>query len=205
MNVNVVFFFIIVIMAYTNIINRELLLIIIGIAIYYEMRKTNENLRNNTDASDTSDVDVDVDAESTFENDSLSMLDTMDTMDSSASEPDLSDELDGLDDSDGFYGDGNMTPNKMAGSSVDLYNNERFDLQFDPNNTNDVKHVHEAMGCLSDNAFTNRMKYTGMQSQLAAVNRASYNAKSLKPWLEEELNENANREWWNSDHLDSKF
>jgi len=196
MSNSVVFFFIIVIMAYTNIINKELLLIIIGIAIYYEIRKTNENLKNDTD------VDVDADIESTFNNDSLSMLDMME---SNASEPDLSDEFDGLDDSDGFYGNENMTPNKMAGSSVDLYNNERFDLQFDPNNTNDVKHVHEAMGCLSDNAFTNRMKYTGMQSQLAAVNRASYNAKSLKPWLEEELNENANREWWNSDHLDSKF
>lgn len=86
--------------------------------------------------------------------------------------------------------------------TTDRYNNDDFDLHFDINDSNSIKHNHASMGCSGDNALANRMKYSAMQSQLATVNRASYNKHSIAPYLEEEFRNNETRDWWEADHLD---
>ncbi len=57
----------------------------------------------------------------------------------------------------------------------------------------------------ADTVFSNRMKYTGVQPQMAQIARAMHNKYALQPYFEEELREHAEREWWNSDHLDLDF
>jgi hypothetical protein len=77
---------------------------------------------------------------------------------------------------------------------IDLYNGETS-----------IKDMHANMGCTGDTMICNRMKYMAVQPQLSKDIRASWNKNSFMPYIEEELREHAEREWWNSDHLDAEM
>ena len=66
-----------------------------------------------------------------------------------------------------------------------------------------IKKLHKEMGSLGDTKIFNRMKYMAMQPKWSQDIRASYNKYSLQPYVEKELQEHADRIWWNSDHLDA--
>lgn len=69
----------------------------------------------------------------------------------------------------------------------------------------DIPDIHHYMGSRGDTQMCNRMKYMQMQPKLSQKNRADYNKYSLQPFLEEELQEHSEREWWNSDFLEDGF
>jgi hypothetical protein len=73
------------------------------------------------------------------------------------------------------------------------------------NQLHNIKNMHNVMGSSGDTMICNRMKYMAVQSQLSKDIRSSWNKYSVQPWIEEELREHADREWWNSDHLDVEF
>jgi hypothetical protein len=77
---------------------------------------------------------------------------------------------------------------------IDLYNGETS-----------IKDMHTNMGCTGDTMICNRMKYMAVQPQLSKDIRARWNKNSFMPYVEEELREHAEREWWNSDHLDEEM
>lgn len=77
---------------------------------------------------------------------------------------------------------------------IDMYNESRT-----------IEEMYRDMACPGDTKMCNRMKYMGMQGQLSKNIRAEWNKYSLQPFLEEELAEHSEREWWNSDYLDDKF
>jgi type III secretory pathway component EscV len=62
-----------------------------------------------------------------------------------------------------------------------------------------IKDMHTLMGCTADTRLANRMKYAGMQSQIATENRARWNAEKLRPYFEEEFEEFDNSAWWEND------
>lgn len=78
-----------------------------------------------------------------------------------------------------------------------------FDI--DIQNKMDIRQMHSYMGGSGDTQICNRMKYMGMQAQMSQDIRAKWNKYSVQPWIEEELQDHADREWWNSDHLESEF
>ena len=80
---------------------------------------------------------------------------------------------------------------------------DEFDI--DLHNKRDLRKLHTRMGCSADTQLYNRMKYTSMQPRLSQDIRAQWNKHSLKPYLEEELEEHSKREWWNSDFLEESF
>lgn len=59
-----------------------------------------------------------------------------------------------------------------------------------------VEDIHRKMGSSGDNRLANRMKYMGIQSQLSKNIRSRYNKYNLLPFLEEEMQEDENRDWW---------
>ena len=71
--------------------------------------------------------------------------------------------------------------------------------------SNNIGFEVDNIGCEGDNILMGRMKYMGAQSKLSKNIRSSFNKYSLLPFLEEELREHSNREWWNSDHLNDEF
>ena len=77
------------------------------------------------------------------------------------------------------------------------------------NGTRDIKQMHQDLGCSGDTMICNRMKYMGLQPQLAKDIRASFNKYTLKGIYEEELRQNADRIWWEDDpsldELDLEF
>ena len=79
------------------------------------------------------------------------------------------------------------------------------DLKYDQTSEREWKTQYSSMGCSGDNALANRMKYMGIQPQLSQTIRASYNKYLLQPYLEAELKEHSEREWWSSDHLEDEF
>jgi carboxypeptidase C (cathepsin A) len=84
--------------------------------------------------------------------------------------------------------------------------NDKDDFDIDLyNGQHSIQDMHSNMACSADNQVCNRMKYMGIQPQLSQNIRAAYNKYTLQPFLEEEFKENANREWWNSDHLEAVF
>jgi len=73
-------------------------------------------------------------------------------------------------------------------------------------NGESIQNLHQQMGCDGDTALCNRSKYAGMQPQVSIENRASYNKYSFQPYVEEELRDNENRDWWdNIDYLDKEL
>lgn len=83
------------------------------------------------------------------------------------------------------------------------HNNE-YDIDMH-NQLHSIKDMHSVMGASGDTMICNRMKYMGVQAQLSKDIRSSWNKYSMQPWIEEELQEHADREWWNSDHLEAEF
>lgn len=83
-------------------------------------------------------------------------------------------------------------------------NDAEFDIDMYTGDTPLHKLFHN-MASSGDTKLANRMKYASMQPQLSKIHRASFNKYSLQPWVEEELQEHAEREWWNSDHLEAEF
>lgn len=76
-----------------------------------------------------------------------------------------------------------------------------FSLDFF-NNVMDIRDMHKNMGATGDNLLFNRMKYVGIQPQIAKDIRARWNVNGLKPFVEEELRAQANKIWWENDDLD---
>ena len=69
-----------------------------------------------------------------------------------------------------------------------------------------IEEMYRFMASPGDTKIANRMKYMGMQAQLSKDIRAGWNAESMRPWLEAELRDHAaNREWWNSDFLETEL
>lgn len=95
-------------------------------------------------------------------------------------------------------------PNKPPVVNVPVKEHEcEFDI--DMHNQHSIKDMHSAMGASGDTRLCNRMKYMAVQAQLSQDIRSAWNKYSVQPWVEEELREQADREWWNSDHLDPVF
>lgn len=84
---------------------------------------------------------------------------------------------------------------------------KRSDNEYDIDiyNAVSIKDMHTNMGCTGDTMLCNRMKYMAVQPQKSKEIRAQWNKYSFLPYLEEELQEHANREWWNSDHLENEM
>jgi hypothetical protein len=68
----------------------------------------------------------------------------------------------------------------------------------------DIKTLHGNMGSSGDTKLANRMKYMSLQSRLSQEIRSRHNAEKLRPYFQEELDDNENRDWWvaESDFLD---
>jgi hypothetical protein len=69
-----------------------------------------------------------------------------------------------------------------------------FDIDYYNKNA-DIRDIHGEMGFTGDTRLCNRMKYMGLQPQLSKNIRASWNARILQPWVEEELREHEERNW----------
>jgi hypothetical protein len=88
----------------------------------------------------------------------------------------------------------------------DIVKQNDCDIDIDIYNQNvDFRDMYQNMGGLGDNRLANRMKYMSLQPKLSANIRASFNKYSLQPYVEEELRENENRDWWENDALDAVF
>jgi hypothetical protein len=72
-------------------------------------------------------------------------------------------------------------------------------------NGESLQDMYQFMGSSADTAIANRMKYMGMQSKLSMDIRARHNVEKLRPYFEEELRANSDRDWWDkeSDFLDA--
>ena len=68
-----------------------------------------------------------------------------------------------------------------------------------------VSELHKDMGCSGDTRMANRMKYMGLQSRMATDIHSRLNSEKLRPFFEEEMNDNEKAEWWNveNDYLDN--
>lgn len=76
-----------------------------------------------------------------------------------------------------------------------------FSLDFF-NNYMDIRDLHMQMGATGDNQIFNRMKYVSIQPQVSKDIRARWTTHGLRPFVEEELREQANKIWWENDDLD---
>jgi hypothetical protein len=83
-------------------------------------------------------------------------------------------------------------------------NDDEFDIDM-YNESRTIEQMHRDMASPGDNKLCNRMKYMGLQAQLSQNIRSEWNKYSLQPFLEEELAEHADREWWNSDYLEDQM
>jgi hypothetical protein len=88
---------------------------------------------------------------------------------------------------------------------IDKYNNKKeIDITL-VDNGDSIQKVHSYMGTLGDTKLFNRMKYSGLQPQLAKDIRARYNKYSMLPYFKEELDEQENRIWWENDALENEL
>ena len=62
-----------------------------------------------------------------------------------------------------------------------------------------IQELYKDMGCSGDTKIANRMKYMGLQDRMAHDIRAKWNVEKLRPYFVEELEENENRDWWETD------
>jgi len=60
----------------------------------------------------------------------------------------------------------------------------------------DFRSLHKSMGSSGDNQLFNRMKYMSIQPKVSAALRTGWTARSLQPFVEEELREQERRHWW---------
>ena len=87
----------------------------------------------------------------------------------------------------------------------DKYNNKKeIDIAY-VDNGDSIQKVHSYMGNLGDTKLFNRMKYSGLQPQLAKDIRSRYNKYSMLPYFKEELDEQENRVWWENDALENEM
>ena len=85
------------------------------------------------------------------------------------------------------------------------YNNKKeIDIAL-VDNGDSIQKVHSYMGTLGDTKLFNRMKYSGLQPQLAKDIRTRYNKYSMLPYFKEELDEQENKIWWENDALESEL
>lgn len=73
------------------------------------------------------------------------------------------------------------------------------------NNAATIQDMYKQMGCTGDNMIANRMKYMALQAQASQVARAGWNARSFQPYVEEELRQASQRDWWENDALNAQF
>lgn len=68
-----------------------------------------------------------------------------------------------------------------------------------------VKELYKDMGCAGDTRLANRMKYMALQPRMSKDIHSRLNSEKLRPFYEEELDDNENSEWWNveNDYLDN--
>jgi hypothetical protein len=62
-----------------------------------------------------------------------------------------------------------------------------------------IQELHKEMGSSGDTRLANRMKYMGLQERMAKDIRAKWNVEKLRPYFEEELQENEHRDWWDNE------
>ena len=113
----------------------------------------------------------------------------MDILDSETDAADTTDAADAADAAD--------TANKKPKEILQKNNSNEFYIDmFSGNMDSDIRAMHSVMGSTGDTQISNRMKYLALQPQVSADARASYNKYSLQPYLDEELRQNENRDWW---------
>ena len=68
-----------------------------------------------------------------------------------------------------------------------------------------VQELYKDMGCTGDTRMSNRMKYMGLQPRMSKDICARLNSEKLRPYFEEEMDDNEKAEWWNveNDYLDN--
>jgi hypothetical protein len=81
-------------------------------------------------------------------------------------------------------------------------NKKEIELAF-IDNGDSIQKIHPYMGTMGDTKLFNRMKYSGLQPQLAKDIRAQYNKYSMLPYFKEELDEQENRIWWENNELET--
>ena len=89
----------------------------------------------------------------------------------------------------------NLTPEAKHKNEFDI---DLYDKQLS------IKELFKDSGCTGDTRIANRMKYMGLQARMSQDIRARWNTEKLRPYLEEELSDNENRDWWDveTDYLD---
>lgn len=102
---------------------------------------------------------------------------------------------------------------KPASLEVDPHENDEAKPQAKHENEFDIAmldreiaiaELHKDMGCTGDTRLANRMKYMAAQPRIAKDNMARMNSEKLRPYFNEELDDNEKAEWWNNenDYLD---
>ncbi len=79
--------------------------------------------------------------------------------------------------------------------------NEEIPLEVKINNGGNIVDTFEQMGSVADNKASNYQRYRGLQESLSIAFKEKNNKYSALPWLEEELREHEDRDWW----LDDKY
>jgi len=74
-----------------------------------------------------------------------------------------------------------------------------------PYDYSQIKKYHHLMGGDADNFMCNRMKYSSMQPQMSKDIRARHNKYKFQQYYEQELREQENRDWWETDELDDEM
>jgi hypothetical protein len=85
-------------------------------------------------------------------------------------------------------------------------NDSEYDIDFyNPKASvgDDIRKLYIHMGSEGDNLVCNRMKFMGVQPKASQDIRAAFNKYSWQPYVEGELSENEEREWWYLDQLDA--
>ena len=107
-------------------------------------------------------------------------------------------------------------PNNQQDNNLDNQQDNNLDNQQDNNldynldyNQDDIiekynkemsiKENHANMGCTADTHIFNRMKYAGIQPQLSKIIRSAWNVRKFQPYIDAELKENENRDWWDTE------
>jgi hypothetical protein len=101
-------------------------------------------------------------------------------------------------------------PNNQQDYNQDYNQDNRQDYNQDDiiekyNKEMSIKENHANMGCTADTHIFNRMKYAGIQPQLSKIIRSAWNVRKFQPYIDAELKENENRDWWDTEQncLDS--
>lgn len=68
-----------------------------------------------------------------------------------------------------------------------------------------TEQLYKDSGCAGDTSIANRMKYMGLQARMSQDIRAKWNVEKYRQYVEEELRNGEERDWWENeaDYLDA--